>query len=109
MSIILFLLKISSPILNKRLLEQLDTIRSILFNKTTAQPILSTAAILRVIFLRKKSVLEIEILNSNLSVRNLIADLIINQLTKFVSFKLYISYINLSTRRKFAKARQKTI
>ncbi len=107
MLIILFLLKISSPILNKRLLEQLDAIRSILLNKAIAQLVLLTAIILKVTLLQKKSVLEIEISNSNLSVRNLIADLIINQLTKFALFKLYIFYINLSIRRKSAKTKQK--
>ncbi len=97
------------PILNKRLLEQLDTIKNILFNKTIAQSILSIATILKVTLLQKKSVLEIKISSSNLSVRNLIVNLIINQLTKSILFKLYIFYINLSIRRKFAKTRQKTV
>jgi len=65
-------------ILNKKLLEQSDTIKSIFLNKIIAQSILSTATILKVIFLQKKSVLETEISSSSLSVRNLIADLIIN-------------------------------
>ncbi len=65
-------------ILNKRLLEQLNTIRSILFNKIIAQSILLIATILKVILLQKKSILEIEILSSNLFVRNLIVNLIIN-------------------------------
>ena len=108
MSIILFLLKISSPVLNKRLLEQSNAIKSIFFNKTIVQSISPTATILKVIFLQKKSILETEISSSNLSIRSLIADLIINQLTKFVLFKLYIFYINLSVRRKSAKTRQKT-
>ncbi len=64
--------------LNKELLEQSDTIRNILLNKTTAQLILPTTTILKIILLQKKSVLKIEISNSSLSVRNLIADLIIN-------------------------------
>ncbi len=109
MSVILFLLKIFLPVLNKRLLEQSDTIKNILFNKITAQSILSAAVILRVILLQKRSVLKTEISNSNLFVRNLIADLIINQLTKSVLFKLYIFYINLSVCRKSAKTRQKTV
>ncbi len=78
MSIILFLLKISSPVLNKKLLEQSDAIKSILFNKIIAQSVLPAAAILRVTLLQKKSVLKTEISSSSLSVRNLIADLIIN-------------------------------
>jgi len=65
-------------ILNKRLLEQLDTIRSILLNKIIAQLILLAATVLKVTLLRKKFVLEIEILSSSLFVRSLIANLIIN-------------------------------
>ncbi len=97
------------PILNKRSVERSDTIKSIFFKKTIAQSVLSAAAILRVIFLRKKSVLKTEISSSNLSARNLIDNLIINQLAKSVSIKLYIFYINLSARRKSAKTRQKIV
>ncbi len=70
---------------------------------------MSTATILKIIFLQKKSILEIEISNSSLFVRNLIVNLIINQLTKFVLFKLYIFYINLFACRKSAKTKQKTV
>ncbi len=78
MSIILFLLKIFSPILNKRSIEQSDTIKNILFKKTIVQPVLPTATILKVTSLRKKSVLKTEISSSNLFARNLIDNLIIN-------------------------------
>ncbi len=97
-----------SSILNKRSIERSNTIKSILFKKTIAQSILSAATILRVIFLQKKSILKTKILSSSLFARSLIDNLIINQLTKFASIKLYIFYINLSARRKFAKTRQKT-
>jgi len=65
-------------ILNKELLEQLNIIRSILLNKTIAQLLLLTTTILRIIFLQKKSILKIKILNSNLFVKSLIANLVIN-------------------------------
>ncbi len=70
---------------------------------------LPIATILKIIFLQKKSILETKISSSSLFVRNLIANLIINQLTKFALFKLYIFYINLSIRKKSAKTKQKTI
>jgi hypothetical protein len=65
-------------------------------------------AILRVTSLRKRFVLKIEMSSSNLFANNLIDDLIINKLTKFASFRLRDSYVNSSTCRKLAKARQKT-
>jgi len=65
-------------ILNKELLEQLDIIRNILLNKTIAQLILSIAIILKVTLLQKKIVLETKILSSNLFIKNLIINLIIN-------------------------------
>ncbi len=91
--------------LNKESLERPDTIRNILFKKTTIQSASPTTAILRITFLQKNSVLKTEISSSSLSARNLIDNLIINQLTKFASLKLCISYINSSTRRKSAKTR----
>ncbi len=66
------------PILNKKSVEQSNTIKSILFKKTIAQSILPAVAILRVISLRKRSVLKIEISSSSLFARNLIDNLIIN-------------------------------
>ncbi len=66
------------PILNKKLLEQLNTIRSIFLNKTITQLILLIAIILKITLLQKRFVLEIKILSSNLFIRNLIVNLIIN-------------------------------
>ncbi len=65
-------------ILNKRLLKQLNTIRSILFKKTIVQLILLIVVILKIISLQKRFILKIEILSSNLFVKNLIDNLIIN-------------------------------
>ncbi len=96
-------------ILNKESTKQLDTIKSILFKKKIAQSILSIATILRVTSLRKEFVLKIEISSSILFARSLINNLIINQLTKFVLFKLCVSYINLFVRKKLAKTRQKIV
>ena len=95
----------SLSILNKRLIEQSNIIKSILFKEIIAQLILSIAIILRVTFLQKKFVLKIKISSSSLFARNLIDNLIINQLTKFASIKLCVFYINLFARRKFAKTR----
>jgi len=77
-SIILFLLKIFSSILNRDLLKQLEVIASIFFKKTIAQLILLTTTILKITFLRKKFVFEIEISSSNLFVSSLIDNLVIN-------------------------------
>ncbi len=76
--IIIFLLKISLLILNKKSIKQLNTIRSILFKKTIVQLILLIATILKVTLLQKKSILKIEISSSSLFARNLIDNLIIN-------------------------------
>ena len=65
-------------ILNKKLIEQLNTIRSIFFKKIIAQLILLIVAILRVISLQKEFILKIKILNLNLFARSLIANLVIN-------------------------------
>jgi len=65
-------------ILNKKLIKQLNIIRSIFFKKTIAQLILLIIVILKIISLQKKFVLKIKILNSNLFVKNLINNLIIN-------------------------------
>jgi len=92
-------------ILNKELLERLDAIKSILFKKIIAQSILLTTTILRVTSLQKEFILKIEISSSSLFARNLIDNLIINQLTKFVLLKLYVFYINSLARKKLAKTR----
>ncbi len=77
-SIILFLLKISLLILNKNLFKQSNTIISILRKKTIAQSILFITTILKITFLRKEFILEIEISSSNLFANNLIDNLEIN-------------------------------
>jgi len=102
------LLKISSSILNRDLLERSRVIASILFKQTIAQLILLTITILKITFLQKRFVFEIEISSSSLSISSLIDNLVINQSTNFVLFKLRNFYINSSTRKKFAKAKQKT-
>ncbi len=70
--------KIVDIILNKELIEQLNTIKGILFKKITTQLILLTTTILKVIFLQKKSILKIEIFSLNLFAKSLIDNLIIN-------------------------------
>ncbi len=65
-------------ILNKELLEQLNTIKSIFLNKTIAQLILLIITILKVIFLQKRFVLETKILSLSLFIKNLIVNLVIN-------------------------------
>jgi len=60
------------------LLEQLNTIKSILFKKIIAQLILLIATILRVISLQKKFVLKTKILSLSLFIRSLTNNLIIN-------------------------------
>ncbi len=65
-------------ILNKKLLEQSNTIKNIFFNKIIVQLILLTTTILKIILLQKKFVLETKISNSNLFIRSLIVNLIIN-------------------------------
>jgi hypothetical protein len=91
--------------LNKESLERLDAIRSIFFKKIIAQSTLLIATILRVISLRNKFVLKIEISSSSLFAKSLIDNLVINQLAKFALHKSYIFYINSPTRRKSAKTR----
>jgi len=66
---------------------------------------LSIIIILKIISLQKKFVLKTKILSSNLFVKSLIDNLVINYLTKFVLTRLYIFYINLSICKKFAKIR----
>ncbi len=91
--------------LNKESIKQSNVIRSIFFKKTIAQSILSIATILKVTLLRKKIILKIKISSSSLFAKSLIDNLIINQLTKFASFKLCVFYINLFIRKKSIKAR----
>ncbi len=93
--------------LNRDSLEQLEAIRSILFKETTTQLTSLATTILRVTSLRKEFVLKARISSSSLFANNLIDDLVINQLTKFASFKLYVSHVNSFARRKLAKTRQK--
>lgn len=87
------------------MLKQLEIIKTILLKKGITQLILLIATILRVIFLQKEFVLKTKIFNSNLFVKSLIDNLIINQLTKFVLFKLCIFYINLLACRKSTKTK----
>jgi len=72
------LLKVFLLILNKKLLKQLNILRNIFSKKTIAQSILLIVTILRIIFLQKKIILKIKILSLNLSIKNLIDNLIIN-------------------------------
>ncbi len=65
-------------ILNKELLEQLDTIQDIFFKKKTVQLILLIAIILKIIFLQKEFILKTKILSSSLFASSLIDNLIIN-------------------------------
>jgi len=93
--------------LNRDSLKRLKAIRSILLKKTTTQPASLATTILRMTPLRKEFVLKAKIFNSSLFANSLTNDLVINQLTKFTSFKSYVSYVNSPARKKFAKARQK--
>ncbi len=63
--------------LNKKLIERLNTIKSILFKEIIAQLISLIATILRVISLRKRFILKTKILSLNLFARSLINNLII--------------------------------